>query len=77
MKDFTISSSPTLATIVTIQPTPNGTPSTPGIPLGFAYKSSGCVHAPSAFLGRFQAHPRRFYLSIHNTQSGDAVRGQI
>ena len=77
VKNFTISTSTTEATIVTIQRTPSGTPSTPGVPLGFAYKSAGCVHEPSIFLGRVQAHPQMFYLSIYNTQSGDAVRGQI
>jgi hypothetical protein len=77
VKNFTISTSTTEATIVTIQRTPSGTPSTPGIPLGFAYKSAGCVHEPSIFLGRLQAQPQMFYLSIYDTQSGDAVRGQI
>jgi hypothetical protein len=77
VKNFTISTSTTEATIVTIQRTPSGTPSTPGVPLGFAYKSAGCVHEPSVFLGRLQAQPQMFYLSIYNTQSGDAVRGQI
>ena len=77
VKNFTISTSKTEATIVTIQRTPSGTPSTPGIPLGLAYKSAGCVHEPAIFLGRLQAQPQMFYLSIYNTQSGDAVRGQI
>ena len=77
VKNFTISTSTTQATIATIQRTPSGTPSTPGIPLDFAYKSAGCVHEPSIFLGRLQAQPQMFYLSIYNTQSGDAVRGQI
>jgi len=77
VKSFTISTSTAMATIATIQPTPNGTPSTPGVPLGFSYRSSGCTHAPSTFLGRLQAHPQMFYLSIYNTQSGDAVRGQV
>ena len=77
VKNFTISTSKTQATIVTIQPTPSGTPSTPGVPLGFAYKASGCVHVPSAFLERLEAHPQTYYLSIYNTQSGDAVRAQV
>lgn len=77
VKNFTISSSKTQATIVTIQRTPSGTPSTPGIPLGLAYKSAGCTHAPSTLLGRLEAQPQMFFLSIYNTQSGDAVRGQI
>jgi hypothetical protein len=77
VKNFTVSTSTTQATIVTIQRTASGTPSTPGIPLGTAYKSAGCVHEPPAFLGRLQANPQMFYLSIYNTQSGDAVRGQV
>ena len=78
VKDFPVSTSKTQATIVTIQPTPSGTPSTPGIPLGMAsYSAAGCSHLPSAVLGRLSAHPQMFYLSIYNTQSGDAVRGQV
>jgi hypothetical protein len=77
VKSFPVSTSTTTPTIVTIQPTANGTPSTPGIPLGPAYKSSACIHAPSVFLGRLEAHPQTFYLSIYNTATGDAVRGQI
>jgi hypothetical protein len=77
VKNFTVSSSTATPTIVTIQPTPFGTPASLGIPLGPAYKSSGCVHPPSVFLGRLEANPQIFYLSIYNTQSGEAVRGQI
>jgi len=77
VKSFTVSSSTTTPTIVTIQPTPDGTPSTPGVPLGAAYKSSACIHVPSVFLGRLEAHPQMFYLSIYNTGTGDAVRGQV
>lgn len=77
VKSFAVSTGTTTPTIVTIQPTPNGTPSMPGIPLGTAYKASACTHAPSALLGRLQAHPQMFYLSIYNTGSGDAVRGQV
>jgi hypothetical protein len=77
VKTFTISHSTTMPTIITVQPTPAGTPSTPGVPLGSAYRSSGCTQAPAAFLGRLEANPRMFYLSIYNTGTGDAVRGQI
>ena len=77
VRNFTVSTSKTQATIVTIQPTPSGTPSTPGVPLGFSYTPAGCVHVPPAFIGRLKAHPQMFYLSIYNTQSGDAVRGQV
>lgn len=77
VKSFTVSTSTTMPTIVTIQPTPAGTPSTPGVPLGPAYKSSACIHAPAAFLGRLEANPKGFYLSVYNTGTGDAVRGQV
>ncbi len=45
-----------------------GNPSTPGNPLGFAYKSAGYVHEPSIFLGRLQAQPGMFYVSIYNSR---------
>jgi hypothetical protein len=77
IKTFTVSTSTTTPTIVTIQPTPSGTPSTPGIPLGKAYEASGCAPVPAAFLGRLQANPKMFYLSVYNTGTGDAVRGQV
>ncbi len=77
IKSFTVTTGTAKPTIVTIQSTPSGTPSTPGIPLGTACKASGCAHVPPAFLERFEAHPQTFYLSIYNTESGDAVRGQV
>jgi hypothetical protein len=77
VKTFTVSHGTTTPTIITIQPTPAGTPSTPGVPLGTAYQSSGCTQVPAAFLGRLEANPKMFYLSIYNTGTGDAVRGQI
>jgi len=77
VKTFTISNSATTPTIVTIQPTAAGTPSTPGVPLGMTYESSGCIQAPAAFLRRLEANPKMFYLSIYNTGTGDAVRGQV
>jgi hypothetical protein len=77
VKTFTVSSATTTPTIATIQPTPAGTPSTPGVALGTAYKSSACIYAPRAFLGRLEANPKVFYLSIYNTGTGDAVRGRV
>ncbi len=77
IRTFTTSTSTTTPTIVTIQPTPSGTPSTPGIPLGRGYAASGCAPVPPAFLGRLQANPKTFYLSVYNTGTGDAVRGQV
>jgi len=77
VKGFSVSASKTTTTIATIQPTPAGTPSTPGVPLGTAYQSSACTQVPPVFLGRLEANPKMFYLSIYNTGTGDAVRGQI
>jgi len=77
VESFTVSASRTTPTIATIQPTPAGTPSTPGVPLGGAYQSSACTRVPPVFLGRLEAKPKMFYLSIYNTGTGDAVRGQV
>ena len=89
IKGFTVSSGTTGTsgapppTFATIQPTSAGTPATPGVPLGnpgpsgIAYKPVGCVHKPSVFLERLEAHPQTFYLGIFNTHSGEAVHGQI
>src|SRR5271165_2813037 len=70
VKSFPVSTSTTTPTIITIQPTPNGTPSTPGVPLGTAYRASSCIHVPTVFLGRLETLPQTFYLSIYNTGSG-------
>jgi hypothetical protein len=89
IKSFTVSPSTATPTLLIIQPTPNGTPRSPGFPLGLAYKSSGCTHTflpnrakrygvpPPIVLGVLEAHPQRFYLSVYNTRSGEAVRGQM
>jgi len=49
------------------------------IPLGGAYKASGCVPgAPRPLLGLIGANPQQFYVNIHNAQyPGGAVRGQL
>jgi hypothetical protein len=77
IKAFAVSTSATTPTIVTIQPTSAGTPSTPGFPLGTVYRSSACIGAPAAFLGRLEADPPTYFLSVYNTGTGDAVRGQL
>jgi hypothetical protein len=77
IKGFAVSTSATTPTIVTLQPTSAGTPSTPGFPLGTVYKSSACIGAPAAFLARLQANPKAYFLSVYNTGTGDAVRGQL
>jgi hypothetical protein len=77
VRNFKVTATTTMPTIATIQPTPAGTPATPGVPLGFSYKPSDCTHAPGVFLGRLEAHPQMFYVGIFNTHSGDAVHGQV
>jgi hypothetical protein len=77
VKTFTVSTGTRTPTIITIQHTPAGTPSTPGVPLGSSYESSGCTQVPAALLSRLEANPKAFYLSIYNTGTGDAVRGQV
>ena len=78
IQHFTVSSGTTHPTIVTIQPSATGTPSTPGIPLAFGgYTATGCRKVPAPVLARAEANPSMFYLSIYNTQSGEAVRGQV
>lgn len=49
-----------------------------GLPLGHAYKSSGCVRVPAktALLGLLEANPQEWYVSIHTVRfPGGAVRG--
>lgn len=49
------------------------------IPLGTGYRSSGCVTGVApALLAEIEAHPRRYYLAIHNrAHPFGAVRGQL
>jgi hypothetical protein len=49
------------------------------IPLGGAYKATGCVHgAATPLLALIEASPQRFYVNIHNAQyPGGAVRAQL
>lgn len=77
IKAFAVSTSATTPTIATIQPTSAGTPSTPGLPLRTVYESSSCIGAPAVFLGRLEASPKTYFLSVYNTGTGDAVRGQL
>lgn len=77
IKAFTVSRGTTTPTIITIQSTPAGSPSTPGFPLGMGYEPSSCIAAPAVFLRRLEANPKMYFLSIYNTANGDAVRGQM
>jgi hypothetical protein len=54
-----------------------GPPLGSGVPLGSAYKPSGCLAEPPVFLGLLGAHPKNFYLAIDNAQyPKGAVRGR-
>ena len=49
------------------------------VPLGGAYKSKGCIAAPSAAIARqIAARPSAYYVNVHNAKyPGGALRGQL
>ncbi|MGI8557375.1 MAG: CHRD domain-containing protein [Solirubrobacteraceae bacterium] len=48
------------------------------IPLGGAYKASGCTSAPAALLSQIGANQSGFYVNIHNAKyPAGAVRAQL
>ena len=48
------------------------------IPLGTAYKASGCVPASATLLSQIESKPSGFYVNIHNVAYPQgAVRGQL
>ena len=48
------------------------------IPLGTAYKPSGCVPASATLLSQIESKPSGFYVNIHNVAYPQgAVRGQL
>jgi CHRD domain len=49
------------------------------IPLGTAYKASGCVpNANATLLSQIESTPKGFYVNIHNVKyPGGVVRGQL
>ncbi len=77
LKHVTVTHSQLRGSIAVIQRTPAGTPATPGVVLGFGYKSSGCVSEPVGFLQRFESDPQLYYLSLYNTLTGGVVRGHF
>jgi hypothetical protein len=53
-------------------------PGDPGLPLGRAYRPSGCVLEPRVLLELLGAHPHGFYVGIDSTQfRAGAVRGRL
>ena len=48
------------------------------IPLGTTFKRQGCTSAPKAKIRAVAAHPRAFYVNIHNAKHpAGAMRGQL
>ena len=48
------------------------------IPLGAAFKKSGCTTAPAGVTRGIVANPRAYYVNIHTTKfPGGALRGQL
>jgi hypothetical protein len=48
------------------------------IPLGTAYKASGCVPASATLLSQIESKPSGFYVNIHNVAYPQGVvRGQL
>jgi hypothetical protein len=58
---------------------PSGTAGPVVIPLGAAYKASGCVQGTAPqLLALIEANPKRFYVNVHNAKYPDgAVRAQL
>jgi uncharacterized repeat protein (TIGR01451 family) len=48
------------------------------VPLGVAFKPSGCTNAPASVTKAILAHPSLYYVNIHTTKyPGGAIRGQL
>ena len=48
------------------------------IPLGAAYKASGCAKAPKKTIEAIETNPNRYYVNIHNAKyPGGALRGLL
>src|SRR4051812_10854800 len=48
------------------------------VPLGGVFKAKGCTTASGAVARAIQAHPRAYYVNVHNAKSPNgAVRGQL
>jgi hypothetical protein len=77
LKNVTITISQQRGSVAVIQPTPAGTPATPGTLLGIGYKSSGCLLEHLASLDGLESHPQQYYLSLYNTKTGQVVRGPL
>ena len=48
------------------------------IPLGAAYKASGCQKAAKTLIDAIETNPNNYYVNIHNAKyPGGALRGQL
>ena len=48
------------------------------VPLGAAYKGSGCTKASKALIEKIETNPNRYYVNIHNAKyPAGAIRGQL
>ena len=48
------------------------------IPLGSAYKATGCQKAAKSLIEAIETNPNRYYVNIHNAKyPGGALRGQL
>jgi hypothetical protein len=48
------------------------------VPLGAAYKASGCTKAAKGLIDKIETNPNRYYVNIHNARyAGGAIRGQL
>jgi hypothetical protein len=48
------------------------------VPLGGVFKAKGCTTASAAIARAIQAHPRAYYVNVHNAKyPNGAVRGQL
>ncbi|SRR5712691_10652751 len=48
------------------------------VPLGGAYKASGCIKAAKSLIEKIETNPNGYYVNIHNAKyPAGAIRGQL